>query len=570
MKFICISTILSSTTWLASSSHIVSGSNSRLPMSLSSVINDLEAEGASKVTTFAFLTSRGITQSQRSQLLSSLFGISSDGDHDKEVVDGVTTAFGKKMGEEHDTDEEEEGDDDDEESRELAIPSVGIAIANPLPNAAVNEVAATVQACGGNIVFVASLQDLERGEGLFDKLAPAMERILNQNVEEQKGQGDDATSVMNKQEGRKTLVVVVEGATTQQDLLDAKAKLESAAASVLANIVQPDPNRRVTTLQLVFDSVEYVASSGPVDELLEDIGFACDPATAASNVAKSVYQDANTQTTVAGLHGSPLDLAAARKLLPLSRRVKEECLAVVRQNSSSSSGSNNSNEQQGEMVLVKDFGSLCDAAVKSSMEKFDQEAGSKLLEKSSVGKRIRMELVEEIYSDLETLYEEQLKLLHMAAFESFRASLSQLRISPNLATDMEKVAAQAVKLFSDTARTLRAKNFRSVVWPKADSHTSKLKRELKEYVSLRLQNARADGKFRPVPRKGVTMGLHWLLPKPFGNDYRLEPWEVHAKDDLIYVPKDKITDVRKEDVMTGDWRDSIVPCPTANEMMYLK
>jgi hypothetical protein len=109
-----------------------------------------------------------------------------------------------------------------------------------------------------------------------------------------------------------------------------------------------------------------------------------------------------------------------------------------------------------------------------------------------------------------------------------------------------------------------------VVWPKADSHTFKLKRELKEYVALRLQTARADGKFRPVPRKGVTMGLHWLLPKPFGNDYRLEPWEVHAKDDLIYVPKDKITDVRKEDVLTGDWRDSIVPCPTANEMMYLK
>jgi hypothetical protein len=525
-------------------------------MSLSSVINDLEAEGASRVTTFAFLTSRGITQAQRSELLSSLFGIRGDGDHDKEVVDGVTTAFGKKMGEEHETDEvdDDDQDEEDEEGRELATPSIGIAIANPLPNAAVNEVAATVQACGGNIVFVASLQDLERGEGLFDKLAPAMERILN-NVE--KSQLEEA----NVSEGRKTLVVVVEGATTQQDLLDAKAKLESVAASVLANIVQPDPSRRATTLQLVFDSVEYVASSGPVDELLEDIGFACDPATAASNVAKSVYQDANTQTTVAGLHGSPLDLAAARKLLPLSRKVKESCVSVVRQNCSN---------DQGEMILVKDFGSLCDAAVKSAMQQFDQEAGSKLVEKSSVGRRIRMELVEEMYSDLESMYEEQLKLLHAAAFESFRASLSQLRISPNLASDMEKVAAQAVKLFSDTAKTLRAKKLRSVVWPKADSHTFKLKRELKEYVALRLQTARADGKFRPVPRKGVTMGLHWLLPKPFGNDYRLEPWEVHAKDDLIYVPKDKITDVRKEDVLTGDWRDSIVPCPTANEMMYLK
>jgi hypothetical protein len=531
-------------------------------MSLSSVINDLEAEGASRVTTFAFLTSRGITQSQRSKLLSSLFGIGSgNAEHDKEVIDGVTTAFGKKMGEEHDSDEEDHEDED--EKRELAIPSIGIAIANPLPGAAINEVVATVQACGGNIVFVASLQDLERGEGLFDKLGPAMERILNQEKDKVQDDSNSSSSSSGSgiSEGSKTLVVVVEGATTQQDLLDAKAKLERAAASVLSNIVQPDPNHRATTLQLVFDSVEYVASSGPVDELLEDIGFACDPATAASNVAKSVYQDANTQTTVAGLSGSPLDLAAARKLLPLSRKAVENCLSVVRQNC---------RNDQGEMILVKEFGSLCDAAVKSVMEKFDEEAGSKLVERSSVGKRIRMELVEEMYSDLENMYEEQLKLLHAAAFESFRANLSQLRLSPNLASDMEKVAAQAVKLFSDTAKTLRAKRFRSVVWPKADSHAFKLKRELKEYVSLRLQTAMADGKFRPVPRKGVTMGFHWLLPKPFGNDYRLEPWEVHAKDDLIYVPKDKITDVRKEDVMSGDWRNSIVPCPTANEMMYLK
>lgn len=172
-------------------------------------------------------------------------------------------------------------------------------------------------------------------------------------------------------------------------------------------------------------------------------------------------------------------------------------------------------------------------------------------------------------ADLESQYEEQLKLLHVAAFESFKKSLSQLRLSPNLASDMEKVAADAVRLFADTAKSLLAKDSKSG-WTKADSQTSALKKDLKEYVTLRLQTARADGKFRPVPRKGVTMGFHWLLPKPFGNDYRLEPWQVHAKDDLVYVPKDKITDIRKEDVMTGDWRDSIVPCPTANEMMYLK
>ena len=523
---------------LTTGSHIVSGSNARLPQSLSSVINDLEAEGASQVTTFAFLTSRGVTKSTRSSLLKSLFGITGDGDHDEEVVDGSTTAFGKKMGEEHDTDDEEDDN---------APASIGVAVANPLPNASVSEVAATVEACGGNIVFVASPEDLSRGEGLFDKLAPAMECVLNQDDE-------DATG------NSKTLVVVVEGATTQQDLLDAKAKLESAAATMLSNIVQPDSNNRADTLQLIFDSVEYVASSGPVDELLEDIGATCDPATAASNVAKSVYKDASSQTTGAGLNGSPLDLAAARKLLPLSRKASQDCLAIVQENSS---------DEDGEMTLNRNFGALCDAAVKSTLDKFDIQAGKTLLEKSKVAKTIRSDLEEAIYGDLESQYEEQLKLLHLAAFESFKGSLSQLRLSPNLASDMEKVAADAVKLFADTAKTLRAKKS-TAAWPKASPQTFALKKELKEYITLRLQTAKADGKFKPVPRKGVTMGFHWLLPKPFGNDYRLEPWQVHAKDDLVYVPKDKITDVRKEDVLTGDWRDSVVPCPTANEMMYLK
>ncbi len=537
MKFTYVSTILSMV-GATSASHIVSGSNARLPQSLSSVINDLEAEGASQVTTFAFLTSRGVTKSNRANILQTLFGITGAGDHDDEVVDGITTAFGKNMGEEHESDDEDHT-------------SIGIAVANPLPSASITEVAATVEACGGNIVFVVSLEDLSRGEGLFDKLAPAVERILNHADE-----GGEASTV------KKTLVVAVEGASTQEDLLDAKAKLENAAATMLSNIVQPDLNHRADTLQKVFDSVEYVASSGRVDELLEDIGSTCDPATATSSVAKSVYKDAaRTQTSVAKLHGSPLDLAAARKLLPLARKASQDCLAIVQENAS---------DEDGEMLLNRNFGTLCDAAVQSTMQKFDVEAGATLLEKSKVAKGIRSDLEERLYADLESQYEDQLKLLHLAAFESFKASLSQLRLGPKLATDMERVADDAVKLFANAAKTIRAKKVKPVAWSKADSQTAALKKELKEYITLRLQAAKADGKFRPVPRKGVTMGFHWLLPKPFGNDYRLEPWQVHAKDDLVYVPEDKITDVRKEDIMSGDWRKSVTPCPTANEMMYLK
>lgn len=480
--------------------------------------------------------------------MKTLFGIpaaaAADEEEDEAVTDG-TTAFGKKMGEEQEEGiEEEMGEDDEDET-------TGIAVATPLADASVNEVAATVQACGGNILYVVSSEDLSRGEGLFEKLAPALEKIVN-NVDEkdEETEGDE-----NSEQKIKNLVVVVEGATTADELMAAKAKLESAAATALNSIVQPDPNNRVTALQQVFDSVEFVVSSGPVDELLEDIGGFCGPSEAAANVAKSVFNDGTAQSAAA-LNQSPFDLAAARKLLPISRDTLANCISTVQTNTGGD--------------LNPDFGALCDAAVQNAIADFDSKAGDALLKGSSVAKRIRSDLYEEMYAELGTLYEDQLELLNIASFAMFKSNLSKLRLSPNLASDMEKTAAEVVQTFTSTSKKLRAKNGNTLYWPKADAAANNLRKELKEYITLRLQAARADGKFKPLPRKGVTVGFHWLLPKPFGNDYRQEPWQVHAKDDLVYVPKDKITDVRKEDVISGDWRDNIVPCPTANEMMYLK
>jgi hypothetical protein len=93
---------------------------------------------------------------------------------------------------------------------------------------------------------------------------------------------------------------------------------------------------------------------------------------------------------------------------------------------------------------------------------------------------------------------------------------------------------------------------------------------LKTHAFNRLLSARAGGQFKPLPRKGVTVGFHWLLPKPFGNDFRQEPWMVHATDNMVYVPKDKITDISAEEVLAGDWRDKVVPSPVGNDMLYMQ
>jgi len=552
MKLIKSSVFLTSLSQICiEANNVASGSNARLPQSLSTVINDLEAEGANRITTVAYLSSHGVSNASREILMKQIFGIVDEEGQADTVVDGVTTAFGKKLGEDHDSDEDGEVDEEDGVTE-----SIGIAVANPLADASVVEVAATVHACGGNIVYVAHLDDLKRGEGLFDKLAPAIERILNE--EEDDPSMDNTEDKAAIADSPKTLVVVVEGAKTQEQLENAKSQLEGVASEVLSSIVQPDLNNRATTLHDVFDNVEFVSPLESVDEILADIASSCDPSTAASNVSKAVYVDSSTNAPVLS---SPLDLAAARKLLPLSHQALDSCMSTVEAATVN---------DDGEIKLHLDFGALSDAAVENAMDQFDTQAGPLFLTESSVGKHIRSDLMEELYADLESKYVEQMELLYLSCMESFKLGLSKLRLSPNLMSDMESAASDIIKSFTEKTKPMRSKSSPAKFWPKADALISKLKKELKEYVRLRIQTALADGKFKPLPRKGVTLGFHWFLPKPFGNDYRLEPWQVHTKDSVAYIPRDKITDVSKDDVLTGDWRTNIVPCPTASEMIYFK
>ena len=244
---------------LAWGSAIISECNSRLPMSLSTVISDLEAEGVTQLGTACFLTSRGVTAATKEKF----FGIE----------DGTSTAFG--------TDQ-------------------GVCMALTPPSTA--EVASTAVACGGNIVYYADDDDLSRGEGLFDSLGPAMERILNEEM--------TASS---------SLIVVSKNPSST------KAQLEEASASVLSSLVSP---KKVTTLKDVFSMVEYVTSP---EEAMKLVAANEDPAQAQAIIANTVASDFWQATPIAlSTPMSAKDLAAARQLGPAARKAAESALATVK------------------------------------------------------------------------------------------------------------------------------------------------------------------------------------------------------------------------------------------------
>jgi hypothetical protein len=490
---------------------VISTSDSRLPMSLSTVISDLEAEDCNELTTACLLLSHSVTGRERKNLLGELLGTTGVSNSDADSAEEDLSSW-KAIG----TDK-------------------GLALAQP---SGTQEVASTVEACGGTILYYPSATDLARGEGLFDSLAPAMEKILS--TDGKKG----------------CLLVIVEGdgndSTTQ-------SKLEKAAEAVLSTLITDKP---VSSLTDVFESVLYVSPPKAVEVLTSQLQQSTTPADAAASIATAVSSDLSLlfPITSSDTSLSAVDLAAARKLGPAARQQHAQVMELVQDACQNPDGT---------PKLVPEFGSLCDAAVQRALNELDEKsAGSaSLLIQSGLGKQIRSRLMSELFSELGDLLQEQLYQLQLASFEDCKKSMAQLRVTPNLANDMEEATKKSRAAFSKAANKLVAT--KATLWsvtPAKQQYAAKLK----AFLSSRLLAAQASGQYKPIPRKGVTLGFHWLMPKPFGNDYRQEPWMVHATDNLVYIPKNKISDVSPEEVAAGDWRSKIVPSPAGNDMLYLQ
>ena len=490
-------------------------------MSLSTVINDLEAEGCETVTTYCFITSKSVTQRTKATLLQTL--IDSDEDLLALKVIGTTT---------------------------------GLALCDPSSDA--SEVALTACACGGNIIFYPDAIDLSRQEGLFDGLGPALEKLLSTST------SSSSTS---------SLLVVVQNA---QDKERTKASLEQAAETVLSSVIQhhkhsssnnninkQESHADASLLQDVFDNVQYVTPQEAAVVLAQTTS-SISPVQAAARVADTV--DLETMlwtslppimTTTSSLSAN--DLAAARMLGPKARVLLLQAIQQVKQACVGQDGSS--------MVFVPTFGELCKVAMDQAVAGLEKEVeDSPAILNAAFGKQIRSNLLSELDAELGDLFIGQLDLLQEACFDECKKGISKLLVSPNLGNDMQGVASKSVSDFAKRAKKLIAKGSSWTAQPAKKQYQTRLK----DFCTTRLQAAEASGQYRPLPRKGVTIGLHWLLPKPFGNDFRQEPWMVHASDNMVYVPKDKITDLSPEDVAAGDWRDKIVPSPAGNDMLYMQ
>jgi len=402
-----------------------------------------------------------------------------------------------------------------------------------------SELASCVMATSGHLVLVASQADLERGEGLYETgLASAMEQIL-----------------MTSSTKAAKLTIIVPDAC---DIAQAKENLMQTAESIVSNLNMESGSSSSSSLSDVFGKgVAFVKLSEQTTTALATAG--CSELVTDSSTLQSQATRTSAQLLGASSKGAPADWAAASTLWTKSQQIVQDCLDSVQ-----SSIRSTADDDESPMILNPDFGELCQAALNTAQSQMRQ---ADKLQSGSLATELQQQRLTELEVRLHALAQTQLELQHQSSLAEFKGALSKLLISPNLAADMQGAAQKCIRNFSRAARQLTCSSTADLVGPAQQEYA----KTVLEQTKTRLLAARASGKFKPLPRKGVTVGLHWLLPKPFGNDYRQEPWTVHTSQDLVYVPQEKkLMDVAPEDVAAGDWRSKVVPSPVGNDMIYMQ
>ena len=550
--------------------RIVSESKNRLPMSLSAVLSDWQdhadkeqdddnedeenGNGISQgIITACVIPSRTVTASDKVGLVQTL------------LLGGG------------DTKEDTDSDDSDTDQVTISTNSKAVVLSNGIAlglcgSSSLEEVVQATVACQGCIIYYPSVTDLKQGEGLLDWLAPAMEQWLAYY----RNSNSNTDNNNNNNNNKGCLVVVCDdslGISTTQSLL------ETAAKPILEAFPDQYPIR---SLQDVFGSVHYVTANQVVSTLSSSSSaIQTTPEQVMAHIKKtssSVIQDGNLlqpSTWERKINTAPMELAAARTLTRIRNDIVTDALQMMQRATHDNT------------VLVPDFGKLCDATMQHAQEQFHTQATAsdnnnnkkRLLTSTFVGQELTNSIRTNLALAWMDVLEQQLVLLQDATFATFRQALGKLRLGATLARDMDDTIARTMQTFVKDVAKLVPTTATGVgggggIWKsRTKDVTIVMTRRLQEFCHDRLEAAQASGQFKPVPRKGITIGLHWLLPKPFGNDFRQEPWLQHATDHMVYVPQrnSKITDVPPEAIVkTGDWRDQIVPSPAGRDMVFMQ
>jgi Root hair defective 3 GTP-binding protein (RHD3) len=378
--------------------------------------------------------------------------------------------------------------------------------------------AAVAVATSDVVIYNVFLHDLARSSlGILSELQPAMEEVLSLR----------AAGLLSADQQHKTLMIAVrdydESEISQADVESAvTAKLRSMWAAA----VKPQQGSS--------SSSDTAAS---FDDYFR-VSFCFLPHYTLSSQSYAKSADSLRAAVVAsGVRGSAADLAARYKAVSThigtaaaAPGQKEMTAAHTAKSAAAacytSYKSLASTLLQSMQELDPEFGTRVDSIVSDVLAQYDAAVAAGGAGSGGIVSKKRAELQRAMLRDVQTHYERQLALLQSAAITKFEKNPSTLRVSPAFVKDVAAAVKEAVAYYDEALKGLKSKHLPAL----HAAQRRELLNTLHSTASERLQLAKLQGATLSSKggRKTVGVGLHWLLPQPFGTD---------AKQNIM-VPKD--------------------------------
>ena len=534
--------------------------------SISNVVRDLqkyqqEQNTSDQVVLSCFITSRSVTAKQRKLVIDDILQIGPanvDGTDRPTIQRAIATSDGMVF------------------LQPSTVAEAVQLVSSSSSSVASNENSGT-QYMIHRVLYYPDPIDLQRGEGLTDTFGPVLESLLQRPTSSSSSTTPPLIQVLIPN-GMESSVV--------------QTKIEAAILELLPywTIHQHDKNHVDSThwRDWIRSNIIYTVPQSVMETPLPN---SVNPSSSSDVLARLRASSSSSSPRHASHHlvEQPQQWTASNRLRPVAQQQYQNIVSALQltcfnnADTTTVTTTNNTKKKTDAMKFVPNFGELCDAIVTKEMalwygDNSSNDAIDLASRKSIVGRQICEKLYDDIFMYVvSNIYTEQISKVQKICFDAFKRDLSKLVVSPNLPTDMNRIGQASIStLVTDTVRLIPKTSFVShqhvsYLTSYAASVQRMYVRKVLDYIQNRILMAQASGKFRPVPRKGITIGMHYLLPKPFGNDYRQEPSMIHATDQMVYVPpRAKLSDVSTEQISSGDWKNSIVPHPPGNDMLYMQ
>jgi Root hair defective 3 GTP-binding protein (RHD3) len=369
--------------------------------------------------------------------------------------------------------------------------------------------AAVAVATSDVVIYNVFLHDLARSSlGILSELQPAMEEVLSLR----------AAGLLSADQQHKTLMIAVRDYDESEiSEADVESAVTAKLRSMWAAAVKPQ------------QASDKAAGAANFDDYFR-VSFCFLPHYTLSSQSYAKSADSLRAAVVAsGVRGSAADLAARYKAVSshigtaaAAPGQKEMTAAYTAKSAAaaclSSYKSLASTLLQSMQELDPEFGTRVDSIISDVLAQYDAAVAAGGAGSSGIVSKKRAELQRAMVRDVQVHYARQLNLLQMAAITKFDKNPSTLRVSPAFVKDVAAAVKEAVAYYDEAVKGLKSKHVPAL----HAAERKELLNTLRSAASERLQLAKLQGATLSSKggRKTVGVGLHWLLPQPFGTDVK--------------------------------------------------